>query len=271
MPQSSSFELRPMGIGDILDTAIRLYRARFVPFLTISLLVYVPYIALMLLLRYAVAGAPHYVQTAFGPRAVASPSAQLVGLLGRLLVPIVVLPLVQGALTYNISAEFLGESISAGASYRRAARRLLPMLGTQIAAGFVITLGYLLLIVPGVIFSIWYMIVQPIVLLETLSGSRAMSRSHELMKGNLGKGFLLAVVVGLVYGFVVFGGAALLGAIGLARNEVVLQTLTDLATALVLPFQIGAPILLYYDLRIRKEAFDLQTLAASLPQTKAPV
>ena len=36
-------EFRPMSIPDILDTTFRLYRDRFVTFLLIALVVYVPY------------------------------------------------------------------------------------------------------------------------------------------------------------------------------------------------------------------------------------
>ncbi len=40
-------ELRPMGIGDILDVTFRLYRQQFLTFLLIALTVYVPYALLV--------------------------------------------------------------------------------------------------------------------------------------------------------------------------------------------------------------------------------
>ena len=48
-------ELRPMGIGDILDVSLRLYRDRFATFLLICLALYVPY-ALLESLFNAAAG-----------------------------------------------------------------------------------------------------------------------------------------------------------------------------------------------------------------------
>ena len=51
-------ELRPMGIGDILDATFRLYRQRFVTFLLIALIVYV-------LPRIALAGTQSSVQEAY--------------------------------------------------------------------------------------------------------------------------------------------------------------------------------------------------------------
>lgn len=40
--------------------------------------------------------------------------------------------------------------------------------------------------------------------------------------------------------------------------------------AFILPIQTAAIILFYYDLRVRKEAFDLQRLAESVSQASAP-
>lgn len=260
-------ELRPMGIGDILDTAFRLYREHFVPFLTISLIVYVPYTALMLILSLALGGAPETDSLMESSSGDASLAASVLRGLGTLLFFLVVWPLVQGAMVYHISASFLGEQITAGEAYRRAAGRLLSLLGTQILVGLVVILGFLLLIVPGIIFSLWFMLVMPIVLLETLAGSRAMSRSRELMKGNLGKGFMLGLVVGLLNTVVVFMVGTVVAMIGIS-NPAWIEAATNLAGAVLLPILIAPSILLYYDLRIRKEAFDLERLSAALGGTE---
>jgi hypothetical protein len=267
--QANQFELRPMGVGDILDTALRLYRARFVPFLTISLVVYVPYIALLLALGLAVGGEPEVVQTPFGEQASLSPGATILVGLGNILFFFLLWPLVQGAMIYNISAAYLGEQIGAGESYRRAASRLVSLLGTQILVGLVVCIGLVLLIVPGVIFGLWYMVILPVVLFESLGGSRAMSRSHALMGGNLGKGFLVSLVVGALSLAVGVAASMALHFLGVT-HPVVDQALTQLLNAVLLPFLVAPTTLLYYDLRIRKEAFDLQHLSESMTGVPRP-
>jgi hypothetical protein len=267
--QASQLELRPMGVGDILDTALRLYRTHLASFLTISLVVYVPYIVLLLVLQSVFSGPTTIQQTPFGPREVAPIGLTLVNSLRNFFFFVVVWPLVQGALMYNISAAYLGENLSAGESYRRALARTGALLGTQFAVGLVVMLGFVLLIVPGIIFSMWYMVVAPVVLLETVSGSKAMSRSKALMSGNLGKGFMLGLVVGIVSFVASFAVTSVLRWFGLT-HPVVEEVVTEGVQGVLLPFLVAPTILLYYDLRIRKEAFDLERLSSTLSGAPAP-
>jgi hypothetical protein len=258
-------ELRPMGIGDILDATFRLYRQRFLTFLLVGLVVYVPYALLLAL--FQTAGMTQ------GERAVA-PGGQVD--MARVVFQVVtfavfliiLLPLCGAAMVHNISASYLGESLTAGESYSRAAPRLFRLLGAQILAGLCIFVGFLLLIVPGVIFSLWFLLVAPVVVLEGIGGSAALGRSRELMRGNLGKGFLLALVVGILTAIIggVFGALTAL----VPWPHPAFETFFDnVLSALLLPIQTAPTILLYYDLRIRKEAFDLQKLAEALGRPAA--
>jgi hypothetical protein len=173
------------------------------------------------------------------------------------------MPLCAAALVHNISASYLGEDLTAGQSYARAAPRLLPLLGTQMLSTLVILLGLILLVVPGVIFSLWFLVIAPVVILERKAVTSALGRSRELMRDNLGKGFMLGFVVGIL--------SAILGfALGLLTSFVpwphptINAFVQTVLQALLLPIQTAPWILLYYDLRIRKEAFDLQMLAETL-------
>ena len=59
-------------------------------------------------------------------------------------------------------------------------------------------LGFVLLIVPGIIFSLWFYVLVPVVVLEGVTGTAALGRSRELMRGNLGKAFLVGFWQGLL-------------------------------------------------------------------------
>jgi hypothetical protein len=276
-------ELRPMGIGDILDATFRIYRQRFLVFLLIALIVYVPYAFLVDVFQMSVVTAPHSAGgvtqrpdfSVTGPAVRhAPPTPEInwapfaVGAVGMLIFAVVLMPLCMAALMHNISASYLGENLSAGQSYARAAPRLLPLLGTQILGGLIVMLGLLLFIIPGIIFSLWFFILAPVVVLEGLAGTKALGRSRELMRGNLGKAFLLGLLVSILGGIIggVLGAVAQLipwphPSLGIFFNTAV--------QAIVLPIQTAPVILLYYDLRIRKEAFDLQKLSATLGQPAA--
>ncbi len=253
-------DLRPMGIGDILDVTFHLYRRRFLTFLLIALVVYVPYSLLAALLQMAATG-----QVAAGGSHAAL-ALFIVSAIGGIIFLWVLVPLCGAAMVHNISASYLGEDISAGRSFARAGSRLLPLLGAQWLAALVIILGCFMLIVPGVIFSLWFLLIVPVVVLESKGGSAAMGRSRELMRDNLGKGFVLGLLVGIIGATA--GGVfrAVTGAIHWPHPAIgiFLQTLL---TAVVVPIQTAPWTLLYYDLRIRKEAFDLDKLADALGQS----
>jgi hypothetical protein len=136
-------------------------------------------------------------------------------------------------------------------------------MGTQILVGLIVLLGFLLLIIPGIIFSLWFLIVGPVVILEGVGGTKALGRSRELMRGNLDKGFLLQFLVGLlslVFGFVLGMVLAWIP----WPHPLVQSFFQTVLPVLWLPIQTAPLILLYYDLRIRKEAFDLQKLAEAM-------
>ncbi len=251
-------EFRPMSVSEILDTTFRLYRERFVTFLTIALIVYVPFALLM-----AVVLTPLAMSTATnsGP----SPVALLVSGLAMLILALVMMPLCSAALTHNISAAYLGQNLSAAESYQRALPRLGGLIGSQILAGIIVMLGLLLLVVGAVIFGLWFYVLAPVVILEGVSGTAALGRSRELMRGNLGKGFLVAFLTGLLVWLI---GQALTRGLALVPwpHPVLAVFFMQVAQALLLPIQTAPIVLLYYDLRIRKEAFDLQMLSSAIEQ-----
>ncbi|HRX87706.1 MAG TPA: hypothetical protein P5572_21985 [Phycisphaerae bacterium] len=239
-----------------------MYKTHFVPFMVIALIAYVPYALYMMLVGMG-SGAAEAVSPD-NPFAAPTVSAgqEIANVLGRLVFLVVVLPLVQAALTFAISGAVLGEPVEAGSAFGRAKKCILPLLGTQFLVGIVVVIGFMLLIVPGVIFSLWFMVVAPVVILERLSGSTAMGRSRELMRDNLGKGFLLALVLAIIGWAITFGAAAIFAYLPLPAF--IYQAILLIVEAIILPVQTAPLILLYYDLRVRKEAFDLERLAESV-------
>ena len=266
-PNTGALNLRPMGIGDILDTTLRLYKRNFASFLSIALITYVPYAIVMFLLHMAFDGESQINRTPYGDYEMPGDGEYVINLLGFVILFLFVYPLTTGALTYAISGTFLGQPLGAGAAYSRAAGRAGALIGTQFLVTLVVLLGFLLLVVPGIIFSLWFMIVPTVVLLEKIGGPSALGRAKALMKGNVGKGFALNLVVGLLVTVityaVMFGIGYVVGMIGLPAA--IIDLAANLLSAFFLPVQLAVIVLLYYDLRIRKEAFDLQMLSASLP------
>jgi hypothetical protein len=281
-------QLRPMSIGDILDTAFRLYRNHLGTYLVIAVIVYVPYsmaIALIEVVTEAMApatasgknvviyAAAETLFAAFAaqpaPPAVPdlSPWLALVTVLAAaasfLLFMVLVYPLCTAALVINVSSSYLGHELSAVESYRRAFGRVVTLIGAQILVGVVILVGFVMCVVPGVLFSLWYMLVPVVVMLEHTDMTQSLARSKALMAQNLGKGFLLGLAVSLLGMLITLAATEVFQLIPWPHPAIA-TFLSTLAGAVPLPLSIGVVVLFYYDLRIRKEAFDIQHLAASL-------
>jgi hypothetical protein len=296
-------QLKPMGIGDILDTAFRLFRGRFTTFTAIAMVVSIPTSAVGALLTGAarlltpatqpdddglwnVVLAPQpprgwaalrpipHLPSFFGSSEnvgtalLAMVASILLIALAALIVFSIAYPLCTGALVVNISASYLGETLGAGESYGRAFKKLWRLLVAQGWSTILVLLGLILCIIPGLVLALQLLVVPQVVLLEDIKARAAIGRSRALMSDYLGKALLLSLVVGLLG---IVAGEILsvamtavpwpLPIIGDFLSLFVLQTL-------MLPFSIATIVLLYYDLRIRKEAFDLQRLAGSMGEFK---
>ena len=158
-----------------------------------------------------------------------------------------------------VSVAALGSGLDSGAS---------AVLGT-------ISLVFCCLLVPAVVAAVflntrWAFFIQAIVL-ENYNSTGGMGRSWKLVKGSFWRVFLFLLVLGIiVYSFsvgpillVAFGSALLASPI---LTAVITSIASTLITIVVTPLQFAALTVLYYDLRIRKEGFDLQMQMQQLPE-----
>jgi len=295
--QAHDFE--PMSIGGILDRTFRIYKDSFVRFVTIVAVIQVP-IALLTLISTSAfrRGVPVRQQTyepserggrqgreytvVEGRRArvsatrqdVAGPAAAIFGGLGLVVAGILGLlgqVLCSGALTKSVSESYLGNEITVGQAYSFILPKFLTLIWAGICVVLLVWLGLLLLVVPGIIFGLWYALTNPAIVVENLKASKGMSRSKALASGNLGKIFcvgFLVILLSMVLSMPATYVGAFLGSFVFPNNAMLMifvnQFFSVVANILIVPIGATAYILLYYDLRIRKEGFDLQMLAESI-------
>jgi hypothetical protein len=140
------------------------------------------------------------------------------------------------------------------------------VLGTLLAV-----LGLLFFIVPGVYLYVAFAVAVPVLLTEGVKGRKALGRSRRLVKGRwwgtFGVVVLGAILVGIVEAALV-GLAAVFTTIDTADptlgSFLVNTGATVLASLIATPFAAAFVVVLYFDLRVRKEAFDLQLLAQQI-------
>jgi hypothetical protein len=104
---------------------------------------------------------------------------------------------------------------------------------------------------------------------EGKKGTKALGRSWRLAKGHFWRLFGTLILAGLMAGII----ASVLAIPGNLVADVIgpqgwpVRALGDsLAAVLTTPFTTLITVLLYFDLRIRKEAFDLEVMAQELPR-----
>jgi hypothetical protein len=255
MPQAT--HIRPMELGDILDGAFKIYRARFVPLFLSALLPYLPMV---------ISGGFFAVALGTG----ASSAAAAGGIAMLISVPLMLIGFViaTGSITYIVSEAYQGRSADLGDGMRRALARGLPVTGTVVLSLLAIGVGLVLCIVPGVILGMMFFAAVPVVVLEGRGPIEAMQRSSDLSKGALGQIFVVLLVAGLISALPGYGVSFLSMAATYAKPspalDVVSAVLRLLMNAVLAPFSSAAAVLLYYDRRIRTEAFDVQLAAEQL-------
>ncbi len=274
----NNLDLRPLSVGEILDRTFTLYRNYFVLFIGISAIPQLLVLALNLA-QVAVltpAGFP-----TSGTRGVTAPplssvsAAASYGVLAflALIVTLIALMLSQGATVTAVSELYLGRTITIGESFRRVRGELGTIFGVMMLNGLATFVGLLFLIVPGVYVMSRLIVGIPAALLENLGARAALERSWQLTRDSAGRAFL----VFLLYFSLSMAASMLLafpfqmGIILVKDNPsmiLVFMGLTQVgafvANVLVVPIITIASSILYYDLRVRKEAFDLQMMMAPL-------
>jgi hypothetical protein len=141
-------------------------------------------------------------------------------------------------------------------------------------AGAVGTCLGLCLILPAVLLAIYVYtrlsLVAPAVIIENLGPVQALRRSWGLVLNNWWRTFGLQLILGIMSAVVSAGPAALVTALVLILSRslepttlsIVSSAVTVLATAVFVPIQLTAITLYYFDLRVRKEGFDLESAMA---------
>lgn len=154
--------------------------------------------------------------------------------------------LVQGALVEIVRDLHEGRPLARPADYYRRTRdALATLLGVTVLAAIGITIGFLFLLVPGLILLARWSLVVPLVMLEGLSVGQAFSRSNRLVEGKTGRVLVIVVVAGLI---------AALAALAITFAFTFLPTFWaswiggTIAGAIAVPYQAHTLTVLYYRL-----------------------
>lgn len=81
------------------------------------------------------------------------------------------------------------EKIGTIEAYNRSINKIIPYLWINILTGIAIFIGFILFVIPGIIFGVWFSLAPFILIVEDLRGRQALSKSREYVRGYFGSVF----------------------------------------------------------------------------------
>lgn len=294
-PTPGVVPLRPLGLGELLDGAIKIIRRYPKPTLGMSAVIAVVVTILNVLfvltldtdlsLTAESDGTSAQLNDALASNASAVPGGLVSYLAGVVLT---------GMLVAVVGRAVLGQAATMGEVWTAVRPRLLPLLGLSLLSGLLIVapiaLGVLaivlagpfgvLVLLPGIAATVYLYVRLSLsaaaLVLEKTGVVVALRRSGVLVRGSWWRvcgilivTFIIGAVLSGIFTFPV------LAAVGIASFRsgdttallVATQVASGLASIVVAPFSAGVAALLYVDQRMRKEGLDvaLQAAAAAPP------
>jgi hypothetical protein len=271
---TTPLRLRPLEIGDLLDETFRMYRRHFLLFAGLSVILSIPSAALSGFFSYAflngivqqantVGQAPTFNFNFLG--------TTLVAAVVVLLVTIVLLPFFYGAVTFAACESALGRPVSALGVLNGVRRNYFQLLGYWL----LISLMFILFCLLPLWIWIWvsWVTVMPIMFIENVGLGAAMDRSRRLVEGRWWRTFLVVFLIFIIiYAVRIALGAFIALGQGLLQLVIATPVVIFISGAtgviidsLVNPIPQIAIVLIYFDLRVRREGLDLFQLAQGLP------
>ena len=282
----SETELRPLTAGVLLDHSFGIFRRLFVPLVVIQVIC---------------SGVP-FLLNVYGA---ARGGMRIGFTFVVYLIAFVLGALASAATAYLISESYLGRDLAPRAALRRAVPRIGAVMVLSLGLGLVVMVsalpallavagggafaglalqeggspgqagtgallmlaGLAMLVIPVFVFS-GLSVATTALVLENVGAGKAMSRSWALTKGFRLRivGLLFVVLIVLMIPFLAIGAMGGAFQAEPSTGSVVLITVASGLVSLVIgPLLYCVLTLVYYDLRVRKEAFDLEMLAAGLP------
>ena len=303
-PVTTGGGLRPHGVGELLDGAFSLYRRNFLLFAAITAVVQVPFAMLQLLVYELanVSGRLSDIRSVTNSvqQGNALSDAQvtqilndlgaLVAFLGAVLIIqfLFVRPLQQAATTSAVSARYLDQPINLDQAYAAALSRwrslvalvlwLLLLFAAPLAVGTLLAIAahspaLLVIFVLAATVFIFVVVVRTTVapqavVLEKLGGWQGIRRSFQLTERSawrvFGISLLLTLIQSIAGAVIILPINALFSGAAQGSQDIASQVGQAVIAVFIAPITLVTLTLLYYDLRIRREGFDIEMLARSL-------
>jgi hypothetical protein len=254
-PTVTTPTLRPLSVGEILDVSFTLYRRHFAPLALVALICSGLPVVLSLFIEASggVLQHPLLALAYYG-------------------IFVVLSAIATAATVFIVSESYLGRPLGAADALSRATPLLGRLILCSILMALLVGLGFLLFVIPGVILACGLVLAFPALVLEPDStASGALSRSWALTRGSRWRMFGLLVTLMILFYVPIVALTGLAAVLlpgtesgGATTGGIVALALAAVVQTFLYPLFYCVLTVAYYDLRVRKEGFDLEVLAQTL-------
>jgi len=272
-PSGTRPRLRPLSLGEILDVSIKICLAHWRTLIKAVLVVVVP-----VQIVGTIVNADYIVDSpSFGTNS-AQTSEEFLEEFNQYVGGLAIAGVLQGlavllataACFRAIAQAYLGEETDWRSSLKYALRLAPSLLLLTLLYALGLILGLVLFLLPGIWLYVAWAFATPALLVEGLRGRKALGRSFGLVKGRWWRTFGV-LIVGVILAAIVSAVMQAVFTIGIVvgeDNDTLVLVLSGIAgivgLAVSTPFQAALFTVLYFDLRVRKEGFDLELLAQEI-------
>jgi hypothetical protein len=229
-----------MSIGAVLDEAWTLFTRFFLRFFAIALVVFVAINLLYALVASAISADNDGAALALGVLTLAT--------------VVIGTTWLQGAFVYAVQDARDGTfDASVGEVFSRVSSSIAPLLVAGLLAGIGIAIGFVLLVVPGLLLLTIWAVIAPVIVVERKRALESFGRSRELVRGHGWVVFGIVLITGLLSGIAT---TLLQAAFSFLPRFLEILIGSTIAQAVVSPFGAIALAITYFRLRDAHAAVD---------------
>ncbi len=263
----------PQSIGKVLDDGFKLFVQTLLQILPLSFLA----VAMPLAVVIASIGGNNYLLLSSGQfdPATSDITSLVITFAVSVVVGLILAMASYAAIYYKMVGAVRGNTISHAVALLAGVKALIPLAVATLLYALATVLGLMLLVVPGFILMISMMLYMPAYVMDRESIVGSLSRSHKLVWGNWWRSFLImsiptVIMIVLLMGLGAISGALIAvsapseqGVAGMSQYSLLIEVAQHLLNILFIPMYAAFMIILYNDLKLRKEGGDLSGKIAS--------
>ena len=248
------------GVGRVIARTFSAWWHHVLAFSLITLVAYLPLILLSLLGGMPVPGVTAPSAASFDPAA--APPTLPQGFWLAYSATMLLFLVEVGAITHGVINYLAGKPVSVGAMIATGVRRLVPLIVVGILCYLLVVVGFVLLVVPGVILGCALAVAIPAVVVERPGVLGAIRRSFALTKGKR-----FAIFVAFLVFLMVLMGVTMVGGFLLPQLTASFSPMLGTWLGLAVNVAFGtllwvAPGVVYHDLRVAKDGVSTAQLVA---------